>query len=81
MTIDADALSCHAAAVSRERLERARGRLARLSRAELAVVEETAEAIGQAVALCLLESATEDESLESVLAGLYPTVGASAVPG
>lgn len=81
MRIDAEALRHHAADVCNERMMRTRRRLQRLSPAELRVVEQTAEAVGQAVACCLLESAASDESLEAVLAGLYPTVGTAAVPG
>jgi hypothetical protein len=81
MRIDSDALRRDAAAVSSERVLRTRRRLSRLSPAELRVVEQTAEAVGQAVACCLLESAAMDASLEAVLAGLYPSVGNGAVPG
>ena len=81
MRIDAEALRDHAADVCHERIVRTRRRLQRLSPAELRVVEQTAEAVGQAVACCLLESAASDESLEAVLAGLYPTVGTAAAPG
>jgi hypothetical protein len=81
MRIDADALRDHAADVCNERIVRTRRRLQSLSPAELRVVEQTAEAVGQAVACCLLESAASDASLEAVLAGLYPTVGTAAAPG
>jgi uncharacterized protein YigA (DUF484 family) len=81
MRIDAQALQDHAADVCSERMLRTRHRLGRLSAAQLSVVEETAEAVGQAVACCLLESAAADASLEAVLAGLYPSVGDAAAPG
>jgi hypothetical protein len=81
MTIDAQALRHHAADVCNERILRTRPRLRRLSAGELRVVEQTAEAVGQAVACCLLESAASDTSLEAVLAGLYPSVGNAAAPG
>ena len=81
MRIDAAALRGHASDVCQERMLRARPRLHRLSRAELRAVEQTAQAVGDAVACCLLESAASDASLEAVLAGLYPTVGTGAVPG
>lgn len=81
MTIDAQALRHHAADVCNERILRTRPRLRRLSPGELRVVEQTAEAVGQAVACCLLESAASDTSLEAVLAGLYPSVGNAAAPG
>ena len=74
MRIDADALRREAAEVSRERVLRTQRHLRRLSAAELHVVEQMAEAVGQAVACCLLESAAADASLEAVLAGNYPTV-------
>lgn len=75
MRIDAEALRGHAADVCHERIVRTRPRLQSLSPAELMAVEQTAQAVGQAVACCLLESAVSDASLEAVLAGLYPTVG------
>jgi hypothetical protein len=81
MRVDAEALRRDAAAVSSERILRTRRRLRRLSPAELRAVEQTAEAIGQAVACCLLESAAVDANLEAVLAGLYPSVGNGAAPG
>jgi hypothetical protein len=81
MRIDSQALRRHAAEVCSERMLRTRGRLERLSAAELSAVEETAQSVGQAVARCLLESAASDESLEAVLAGLYPSVGNGAAPG
>ena len=81
MRIDAEALRRDAAEVAGERILRTRRRLRRLSPAELRVVEQTAEAVGQAVACCLLESAATDSSLEAVLAGLYPTVGNAAARG
>jgi hypothetical protein len=81
MRIDAQALRHHAADVCSERMLHTRGRLQTLSPAELRVVEETAEAVGEAVASWLLESAASDESLEAVLAGIYPSVGTAAAPG
>lgn len=81
MRIDAEALRRDAADVCEERMLRTRPRLRGLSPAELRVVEQTAEAVGQAVARCLLESAATDASLEAVLAGLYPTVGTAAARG
>jgi hypothetical protein len=72
MTIDAEAVRVHAAEVSRERLGRTRGRLQQLTPGELRAVEETADAIGQAVAGCLLETAATDASFAEVLANLYP---------
>ncbi len=81
MRIDAEALRHHAADVCNERLLQTRQRLRSLSSAELRVVEQTAEAVGQAVAGCLLESAANDATLEAVLAGLYPTVGNTAARG
>ena len=81
MRIDAEALRRDAAYVCEERMLRTRPRLRGLSPAELRVVEQTAEAVGQAVACCLLESAASDSSLQAVLASLYPTVGNAAVPG
>ena len=82
MRIDAEALRRDAADVCEDRMLRTRPRLRGLSPAELRVVEQTAEAVGQAVARCLLESAATDASLEGpVLAGLYPTVGTAAARG
>lgn len=81
MTIDAEALRRDAADVCEERILRTRRRLRGLSPTELRVVEQTAEAVGQAVACCLLDSAATDSSLEAVLAGLYPTVGTAAARG
>ena len=81
MRIDAEALRRDAAGVSSERILRTRRRLRRLSPAELRAVEQTAQAVGQAVACCLLESAVADASLEAVLAALYPTVGNAAARG
>lgn len=81
MRIDAQALRHHAADVCSERMLRTRRRLRGLSPAELRVVEETAEAVGQAVVCCLLESAASNESLEAVLAGLYPSVGNRVAAG
>jgi hypothetical protein len=78
MTIDAEALRIHARAVSRERLGRTRGRLRALSPGELRTIEETAEAVGQAVAGCLLDTAASDASLAAVLAELYPVGNGSA---
>ena len=55
------------------------GRLRTLSARELRTVEETAEAVGQAVAVCLLESAaSSDASLAAVLAELYPVGNGTA---
>ena len=81
MTINARALRHHAADVSEERLVQAHGRLHGLSRDERLAVEETARAVAQGVAGCLLERAAVDETLAGVLATLYPTVGARAAPG
>jgi hypothetical protein len=78
MTIDAEALHTYAAEISRERLTRTRGRLRALSPRELSTVEEAAEAVGQAVAGCLLETAASDASLAAVLAELYPVGNGSA---
>jgi hypothetical protein len=72
MTIDAEALRTHAAAVSHERLARRRGRLRKLSPRQLTTVEQTAEAVGLGVAACLLDTAATDASLAAVLADLYP---------
>jgi hypothetical protein len=80
MTIDAQALRGHAAEISRERLTRTRGRLRTVSPRELKAVEETAEAVGQAVVGCLLDTATSNASLAAVLAELYP-VGNETVRG
>ena len=81
MRIDAEALRDDAAQVSSERILHTRRRLRGLSPTELLVVEQTAEAVGQGVACCLLQSAATDASLEAVLAGLYPTVGTAAARG
>ena len=78
MTIDTEALRTYAAEISRERVTRTRGRLRTLSARELRTVEETAEAVGQAVAVCLLESAASDASLAAVLAELYPVGNGTA---
>jgi hypothetical protein len=78
MTIDADALKIHALEVSRDRLARRRGRLRALSPRELRTIEETAEAVGQAVAGCLLDTAASDASLAAVLAELYPVGNGTA---
>ena len=78
MSIDAEALRHHAADVSAERLSRSRGSLRRLDEAERLAVEETALAVGQAVAGYLLERAAADESLANVLAGLYPDGNSSS---
>lgn len=78
MTIDAEALRGYAAEISRERLTRTRGRLGALSPRELRTVERTAEAVGQAVAGCLLDAAASDESLASVLGELYPVGNGTA---
>lgn len=78
MTIDAQALRVYAAEISRERLTRTRGRLGALSPRELSTVEETAEAVGQAVAGCLLDTAASDASLAAVLADLYPVGNGTA---
>ena len=78
MMIDSQALQCYAAEISRERLTRTRGRLRSLSPQELRTVEETAEAVGQAVAGCLLDTAASDASLAAVLADLYPVGNGTA---
>jgi hypothetical protein len=78
MTINAEALRTDAAEISRERVMRTRRRLRTLSARELRTVEETAEAVGQAVAVCLLESAASDASLAAVLADLYPVGNVTA---
>jgi hypothetical protein len=78
MTIDADALRIHALEVSHERLGRTRGRFRALSPRELRTIEETAEAVGQAVAGCLLDTAASDASLAAVLAELYPVGNGTA---
>jgi hypothetical protein len=78
MTIDSQALQGYAAEISRERLTRTRGRLRFLSPQELRAVEETAEAVGQAVAGCLLDTAASDASLAAVLAELYPVGNGTA---
>jgi hypothetical protein len=73
MTIDAQALRLHAAGVSEERLSRMRGRLRAMTPAQRLAVEETALAVAQATAGCLLERAAADEALAAVLARLYPS--------
>jgi len=78
MTIDAQALRVYAAEISRERVTRTRGRLRSLSPRELRTVEEAAEAVGQAVACCLLETAASNASLAAVLADLYPVGNGTA---
>jgi hypothetical protein len=78
MTINADALRIYALEVSRERLGHTRGRLRALSPRELRTIEETAEAVGQAVAGCLLDTASTDASLAAVLADLYPVGNGTA---
>jgi hypothetical protein len=70
--IDADALRRHAREVSRERFECRRRRLRELSQSELRAVLETSEAIGRAVADCLLETAAADSSVATALESLYP---------
>ena len=72
MTIDAHALRIHAAEVSLDRLNRNRSRLRELSSGELRIVEEVADAVGQAVATCLLDAAESDTSVASALADMYP---------
>ena len=78
MTIDSQAFLSYAAEISRERLTRTRGRLRSLSPQELRTVQETAEAVGQAVAGCLLDTAASDASLAAVLAELYPVGNGTA---
>jgi hypothetical protein len=80
MTIDAEALRFHAAEVIDERLERTRRRLQHLTPDELRTVTETADAIGQGVARCLLETAASNTSFAAVLENLYP-VGNGTVRG
>ena len=77
MTIDAEALRIYAAEISRAPHPH-RGRLRSLSPQELRTVEETAEAVGQAVAGCLLDTAASDASLAAVLAELYPVGNGTA---
>jgi hypothetical protein len=72
MMIDVEALRVHAAEVSGERLERTRGRLQHLTPGELRAVTETADAIGQGVVSCLLETAASNTSVAAVLENLYP---------
>jgi hypothetical protein len=78
MTINADALRIHALEVSRERLGHTRRRFRALSPRELRTIEQTAEAVGQAVAGCLLDTAASDASLAAVLADLYPVGNGTA---
>jgi hypothetical protein len=78
MTIDAQALRVYAAEISRERVPRTRGRLRSLSPRELRTVEETAEAVGQAVVGCLLDSAASNPSLATILSELYPVGNGTA---
>ena len=78
MTIDAEALRADAAEISRERLVHTRGRLRALSTGERKTVEETADAVGQAVVGCLLDSAASNPSLASVLSQLYPVGNGTA---
>jgi hypothetical protein len=78
MTIDVQALRGYAAEISQERLTRTRGRLRTLSPRELRTVEETAEAVGQAVVGCLLDSAASNPSLATVLSELYPVGNGTA---
>jgi hypothetical protein len=78
MTIDAQALRVYAAEISRERVTRTRGRLRSLSPRELRTVEETAEAVGQAVVGCLLDSAASNPSLATILTELYPVGNGTA---
>jgi hypothetical protein len=80
MMIDEAALREHARDVSRQGVRRRRGRLHHLSPDELRAVEETADAIAQAVARCLLESAAADTSIADALATLYP-VGSGTARG
>jgi hypothetical protein len=81
MTIDAQSLRLHAAGVSEERLSRVRGRLQALTPAQRLAVEETAFAVAQATAGCLLERAAADEALAAVLARLYPSAGNGTARG
>jgi hypothetical protein len=78
MTIDVQALRGYAAEISQERLTRTRGRLRTLSPRELRTVEKTAEAVGQAVVGCLLDSAASNPSLATVLSELYPVGNGTA---
>jgi hypothetical protein len=78
MTIDAEAIRFHATEVIDERLERTRGRLHDLTTDELNAVAQTADAIGQGVARCLLEAAAADASFAAVLEKLYPVGDGSA---
>ena len=78
MMIDVEALRVHAAEVSGERLERTRGRLHDLTPGELRAVAETADAIGQGIASCLLETAAADTSVAAVLEKLYPVGNGTA---
>jgi hypothetical protein len=72
MTIDTEALKSHARDVSRERFRCRQRRLHLLTPGELKAVEETADAVGQAVARCLLETAASDSFVATVLESLYP---------
>jgi hypothetical protein len=78
MMIDAEALRSHARDVSSERLRLRRRRLRHLTPHELKAVAETADAISQAVADCLLETAASDASVATVLASLYPVGNGTA---
>jgi hypothetical protein len=77
MTIDTDALRSHAREVSRERVRFRSGQLRQLTPTELRAVEETADAIGQAVARCLLETAAGDAFVATALESLYPVGNAT----
>ena len=81
MTIDGDALRSHAREVSHDRFLRKQGRLRELSLVELEAVAEIVDAIGQAVADCLLETADASPAVATVLSSLYPTVGTGAARG
>jgi hypothetical protein len=49
-----------------------------LSTGELKTVEDTADAVGQAVVGCLLDSAASNPSLAAVLSELYPVGNGTA---
>lgn len=71
MSVDAEAIRCHAAVVSAEQLARANGRLRALGPDEGETVSEVVEGIVEAIVRCLLEEAEREARLADALTSIY----------
>ncbi len=71
MSVDAEAIRCHAAVVSAEQLARANGRLRALGPDEEETASEAVDAVVEGIVRWLLEEAQREAALAEALASIY----------